>query len=77
MSQHLPWFSVKSSFAGEPEITVRQLLTHTSGLPREAAFPYWTTHDFPTREQVRQALDVLQRWEAANGDGSPTLSSAH
>ena len=56
VSKHLPWFAVKSSFEGEPEITVRHLLTHTSGLPREAAFPYWTTHDFPTREQVRQAV---------------------
>ncbi len=56
VSQHLPWFRIQSSFEDEPEITVRHLLTHTSGLPREAAFPYWTTHDFPTREQVREAL---------------------
>ena len=56
VSAHLPWFTVKSPFEGEPEITVRHLLTHTSGLPREAAFPYWTTHQFPTREQIRQAL---------------------
>ncbi len=56
VSAHLPWFTVRGSFEGEPEITVRHLLTHTSGLPREAAFPYWTTHDFPTSEQVREAL---------------------
>ena len=56
VAAHLPWFQVKSTFTDEPEISVRQLLTHTSGLPREAAFPYWTTHDFPTREQIRQAL---------------------
>ncbi len=56
VARHLPWFEVKSSFEGEPEITVRHLLTHTSGLPREAAFPHWTTHDFPTRDQVREAL---------------------
>ena len=56
VSEHLPWFSVRSSFEGEPEVTVRHLLTHTSGLPREAAFPYWTTHDFPTSEQIREAL---------------------
>lgn len=56
VSEHLPWFTVQSAFEGEPEITVRHLLTHTSGLPREAAFPHWTTHDFPTREQVREAL---------------------
>lgn len=56
VSTYLPWFAVRNDFPGEPEITVRHLLTHTSGLPREAAFPYWTTHDFPTREQVRAAL---------------------
>ncbi len=56
VSRHLPWFEVQSPFEGEPEITIRQLLTHTSGLPREAAFPYWTTHDFPTRAQVREAV---------------------
>ena len=56
VSTHLPWFEVKSSFEDEPEITVRHLLTHTSGLPRDAAFPQWTTHDFPTRDQVREAL---------------------
>ncbi len=56
VSVHLPWFEVRSTFEDEPAITVRHLLTHTSGLPREAAFPYWTTHDFPTREQIREAV---------------------
>ena len=37
-------------------ITIRHLLTHTSGLPREAAFPYWTELIFPTSDQVREAL---------------------
>jgi N-acyl-D-amino-acid deacylase len=52
--KHLPWFNVQSTFS-EP-ITVRHLLTHTAGLPREGAFPYWTTHVFPSREQLRSAL---------------------
>lgn len=56
VKKYLPWFEVQSSFEGEPEITVRHLLTHTAGLPREAAFPYWTDHDFPTREEIRAAL---------------------
>ena len=30
----------------------------------------------PSAEQVRQALDVLERWQAANEPGSPTLPSA-
>ena len=37
-------------------ITIRHLLTHTSGLPREAAFPYWTDGRFPSRAQVRETL---------------------
>jgi N-acyl-D-amino-acid deacylase len=52
--KHLPWFNLRSAFS-EP-ITVRHLLTHTAGLPREGAFPYWTTHVFPSREQLRSAL---------------------
>lgn len=56
VARHLPWFRLASSFEGEPEITVRHLLTHTSGLPREAAFPYWTTHDFPTREEIVEVV---------------------
>jgi CubicO group peptidase (beta-lactamase class C family) len=57
--KHLPWFAVRNPYPDAPEPTVGQLLTHTSGLPREAPFPYWTTHDFPTRETVRGALAEL------------------
>jgi len=54
--RHLPWFSIRSEFADAGPITVEHLLTHTSGLPREGPFPYWTTHDFPTVEALRAAL---------------------
>ncbi|MGH9380772.1 MAG: serine hydrolase [Thermoanaerobaculia bacterium] len=53
---HLSWFRLQSPFDGAPPITLRHLLTHTSGLPREAAFPYWTTHEFPTLEELKAAL---------------------
>ncbi len=53
---HLPWFIYDNRHPAGPVITIRHLLTHTSGLPREAAFPYWTTHDFPTREEMIRAL---------------------
>ncbi len=56
VAQHLPWFELQSSFEDAPEITLRHLLTHTAGLPREAAFPYWTTHEFPTSEEINAAL---------------------
>ena len=54
--RHLPWLAYRNPFRDEPEITVWNLLTHTSGLPRESAFPYWTDRAFPTREQLREAL---------------------
>jgi len=54
--RHLPWFKVQNRYPDAPPITIRHLLTHTAGLPREAPFPYWTDSNFPTRAQVREAL---------------------
>jgi CubicO group peptidase (beta-lactamase class C family) len=56
ITRHIPWFKVQHRYPDAPPITIQHLITHTSGLPREAAFPYWTTAEFPTREQVREAL---------------------
>ncbi len=38
VSAHLPWFRVGSAHPSDPPITLEELLTHSSGLPREAAF---------------------------------------
>lgn len=59
VSNHLPWFAVKTP-EGSPAITIRQLLTHTAGLPREALFPYWTDHVFPSREELIDSLEGLE-----------------
>jgi D-alanyl-D-alanine carboxypeptidase len=56
ITRHLSWFNIQNRYADAPPITIRHLLTHTSGLPREAAFPYWTDANFPTREQIRETL---------------------
>ena len=56
VTRHLPGFELKSTFEGAPEIALRHLLTHTAGLPREAAFPYWTTHEFPSTEELIAAV---------------------
>jgi CubicO group peptidase (beta-lactamase class C family) len=56
LARHLPWFAIASPHAEAPPITIRHLLTHTAGLPREAAFPYWTDFDFPTAERLREGL---------------------
>jgi len=73
VARHLPWFAVASRHADAPPITVRHLITHTSGLPREAAFPYWTDGEFPTAEDLRQGLGRQEavlpsetRWKYSN-----------
>ena len=60
---HLPWFAVPNAFPDAPEITIRQLLTHTSGLAREADVPYWTDHVFPTRKEL---AEVVRRQDVLN-----------
>lgn len=54
----LPWFDLKQQYKDSGPITVRSLLTHSSGLPREANAPYWTGPDFPfpTQEKVKTGL---------------------
>ena len=37
-------------------ITIEQLLTHTAGFPRESTPAYWNEADFPTRDEMLQAL---------------------
>jgi CubicO group peptidase (beta-lactamase class C family) len=70
---HLPWFAPPSRHADAAPITIRHLLTHTAGLPRESAFPYWTDGSFPGLDEVRAALRTQDcvlptetRWKYSN-----------
>lgn len=58
VSALLPWYDLEQKFDDSWPITVRTLLTHSSGLPREANFPYWTGPDFPfpSSESIRDEL---------------------
>jgi CubicO group peptidase (beta-lactamase class C family) len=58
VGKHLQWFNIRRTHPTSGEITVEGLLTHASGLPREAAFPYWSApnFEFPTRQQIIDAL---------------------
>lgn len=57
VAKHLSWFRYQNRFPDAPVVTIRHLLTHTSGLPREADFPYWSDPSrFPTREEMIEAL---------------------
>lgn len=53
VSKYLPWFKAKPAGDDDGVITVEQLITHSSGLPREAG-DHWTTNEFPTREELKQ-----------------------
>lgn len=44
--------------ADDAEITVRQLMAHTSGLEREGNFGYWFNGAFPDRAALAQYLDT-------------------
>jgi len=58
VEKHLPWFNIRRAHPTSGHITVEGLLTHASGLPREAAFAYWSgpNFEFPTRQQIIEAL---------------------
>ena len=58
VAKHLEWFRIQDEFAEAGAVTVEGLLTHTSGLPREAKAPYWTGPDypFPTHEEIVATL---------------------
>lgn len=51
VEKYLPWFHVKQP-PGSTPITIRQLLTHTSGLTRDLDFPMWNELKFPSREEM-------------------------
>ena len=72
VSKYLPWFQVKAADPDDPPITIEELLTHSSGLPREAG-SHWTTFDFPTTEELRGLMAERQapfspdvRWKYSN-----------
>lgn len=54
----LPSFNLTQQYSESGPITIRSLLTHSSGLPRESDFPYWSAPDFsfPTQKQVQDQL---------------------
>ena len=72
VSKYLPWFRVQRAQEEDPEITIEELLTHSSGLPREAG-SHWTTFEFPTSEELRGLMADRQapfspevRWKYSN-----------
>ena len=72
VSKYLPWFQVKPAGDDDGVITIEQLLTHSSGLPREAG-DHWSTRSFPTPEQIKALIAAREapfapqvRWKYSN-----------
>lgn len=57
-SEHLSWYTIDNLFPDGPPVTLRALLTHSSGLPRDSDFPYWSdpSFPFPDRKQFIQKM---------------------
>ena len=73
VTKHLSWFRPKGMEQNSRPITVWNLLTHTSGLPREAAAPYWTDNEFPSQQELRELIRTQEviyrpekRWKYSN-----------
>lgn len=54
----LPAYTVKQQFPESGPVTIRGLLTHSSGVPRDSDFPYWSAPDFlfPTEAEMNTKM---------------------
>ena len=68
VEKHLPWFSIDNPFTDSPQPTIRHLLTHAGGLPREAAFPYWNDGKFPSEEEIQATVSEQELALAPGSD---------
>jgi D-alanyl-D-alanine carboxypeptidase len=70
--KYLPWFKSKPAGDDDGPVTIEQLLSHSSGLQREAG-DHWSSLEFPTTEELirlypdRQAAFAPSvRWKYSN-----------
>ncbi|HVO99374.1 MAG TPA: serine hydrolase domain-containing protein [Bryobacteraceae bacterium] len=55
VEKYLPWFKVKPAEPDDPPITIEELLTHSSGLSREAG-AHWVDYKFPDAAELKAYL---------------------
>ena len=72
VAKYLPWFKARPAGDDDGPITIEQLLSHSSGLQREAG-DHWTSFEFPTSDELRQLYSDRQaafapsvRWKYSN-----------
>lgn len=54
----LPWYDLEQQYVESGPITIRSLLSHSSGLPRENTYSHWNgpNYSFPTKAQIGAKL---------------------
>ena len=72
VSKYLPWFKAKPAGDDDGPITIEQLLSHSSGMQREAG-DHWVSFEFPTADELRRLYSDRQaafapsvRWKYSN-----------
>lgn len=72
VEKYLPWFKAKPAGDDDGPITIEQLLSHSSGLQREAG-DHWSSFEFPTMEELQALYSGRQaafapsvRWKYSN-----------
>jgi D-alanyl-D-alanine carboxypeptidase len=70
--KYLPWFKAKPAGDDDGPITIEQLLSHSSGLQREAG-DHWSSYKFPTADELQRLYADRQaafapsvRWKYSN-----------
>jgi D-alanyl-D-alanine carboxypeptidase len=70
--KYLPWFKAKAAGDDDGPITIEQLLSHSSGLQREAG-DHWSSYKFPTADELQRlyadrqaAFAPSMRWKYSN-----------
>ena len=56
VSKYLPWFKPIPAEPDDPPTTIEELLTHSSGLSREAG-SHWVDFKFPDAAEVRAYIE--------------------
>lgn len=55
VAKYLPWFKAQPAGDDDGPITIEQLLSHSSGLQREAS-DHWSSLDFPTEAELKALM---------------------
>ena len=72
VEKYLSWFKAAPAGADDGQVTIEQLLSHSSGLQREAG-DHWVSYEFPTADQLKRlyvdrkaAFAPSVRWKYSN-----------